>query len=54
MSSIRPAANHVIYKNIGIQGDFMSYNKAGGAVPDMAGRRKGKGNGPEMFSGTGA
>ena len=32
----------------------MSYNKAGGAVPDTAGRRKGKGNGPEMFSGAGA
>lgn len=32
----------------------MSYNKAGGAVPDTAGRRKGKGNVPEMFSGAGA
>ena len=32
----------------------MSYNKAGGAVPDTAGRRKVKGNGPEMFSGAGS
>ena len=32
----------------------MSYNKAGGAVPDTAGRQKGKENGPKMFSGAGA